>query len=181
MWVSFVSQATFPSNIPKLCAGSTSSISVPLKRRKEIVRITNKMNLPPIRKIVLLNGRIIPNSHKSSKSKRIKLTEKASPNPKRIKTSDQCLRKSCRKRGTHKNHSHDDCKFKESENTKFTNLGKAPAKKQRNAKTNSSQPTKHVQPLAKNANGAKCYMFTQYQYSIIVYYQYIIMIYHSTI
>lgn len=95
--------------------------------------------------------------HKSSKSKRIKLTEKASPNPKRIKTSDQCRRKSCRKRGTHKNHSHDDCKFKESENTKFTNLGKAPAKKQRNAKTNSSQPTKHAQPLAKNANGAKCY------------------------
>jgi hypothetical protein len=67
--------------------------------------------------------------HKSSKSKRIKMTEKASPNPKRIKTSDQCRRKSCRKRGTHKNHSHDDCKFKESENAKFTNLGKAPAKK----------------------------------------------------
>jgi hypothetical protein len=86
------------------------------------------------------------------------MTEKASPNPERIKTSDQCRRQSCRKRGTHKNHSHDDCKFKEIDNTKFTNLGKAPTKKQRNAKTNSSQPTKQAQPLAKNANGAKCYI-----------------------
>ncbi len=95
--------------------------------------------------------------HKSSKSKRIKMTEKASSNPKRIKTSDQRRRKSCCKGGTHKSHSHDDCKLKERYNTKFTNLGKASAKKQRNAKTNSSQPTKHAQPLAKNANGAKCY------------------------
>jgi hypothetical protein len=41
-------------------------------------------------------------------------------------------------------------------------LGKAPAKKQRNSKTNSSQPTKNAQaPKALNANGAKCYIFNQ--------------------
>ena len=41
-------------------------------------------------------------------------------------------------------------------------LGKAPAKKQRNSKTNSSQPAKNAQaPKALNANGAKCYICNQ--------------------
>ena len=35
----------------------------PLRRRKEIVRITNKINLPPIRQIVLLNGKINLNTN----------------------------------------------------------------------------------------------------------------------
>ena len=99
---------------------------------------------------------------KSSKSKRIKMTDKASPNPKRIKASEQCRRKSCRQRNTHTNHTHEDCKFKESSGKNHPNLGKAPAKKQRNAKTNSSQPVKNAQaPQAKDANGPKCYVCGQ--------------------
>jgi hypothetical protein len=41
-----------------------------------------------------------------------------------------------RQRHTHTNHTHDECKFKESTGRNHPNLGKAPAKKQRNAKTN---------------------------------------------
>jgi hypothetical protein len=67
---------------------------------------------------------------KSSKFKRVRMTDKASPNPKRIKASDQCRRKSYRQRNTHTNHTHDECKFKESSSTRHhPNLGKAPAKK----------------------------------------------------
>jgi hypothetical protein len=73
------------------------------------------------------------------------MTDKASPNPKRIKASDQCRRKSCRQRNTHTNQTHDERKFKESSSKHHTNLGQAPAKKQRNAKTNASQPVKNVQ------------------------------------
>jgi hypothetical protein len=99
---------------------------------------------------------------KSFKSKRIKMTDKASPNPKRIKASGQCMRKSCRQRNTHTNHTHDECKFKESSSKNHPNLGKAPAKKQCNAKTNASQPIKNAQvPQAKDANGPKCYICDQ--------------------
>jgi hypothetical protein len=90
----------------------------------------------------------------SSKSKRTKMTDKRSPNPKCNKTGDHCRRQQCRDRGTHTNHSHDDCKFKESDtnkkvsfkgsDNKHPNLGKAPAKKQRNTKTNASRPEKHA-------------------------------------
>ena len=90
------------------------------------------------------------------------MTDKASPNPKRIKASEQCRRKSCRQRNTHTNHTHEDCKFKESSGKIHPNLGKAPAKKQRNAKTNASQPVKNAQaPQAKDANGPKCYICGQ--------------------
>ncbi len=62
-----------------------------------------------------------------------------------------------KKRGTHTNHTHDECKFKESEANKHPNVGKAPPKKQRNAKTNASQPAKNAhEPYAK-ADGPKCY------------------------
>jgi hypothetical protein len=90
------------------------------------------------------------------------MTDKRTPNPKKIKSNDQCRRQKCRERGTHTNHTHNECKFKESDATKHKNLGNAPAKKQRNAKTNSSQPTKNAQaPKAPNANGAKCYICNQ--------------------
>ena len=98
-----------------------------------------------------------------SKTKRTHMTDKPrTPNPKKIKSNDQCRRQKCRERGTHTNHTHNECKFKESDATKHKNLGNAPAKKQRNAKTNSSQPTKNAQaPKAPNANGAKCYICNQ--------------------
>ena len=97
-----------------------------------------------------------------SKTKRTHMTDKRTPNPKKIKSNDQCRRQKCRERGTHTNHTHNECKFKESDATKHKNLGNAPAKKQRNAKTNSSQPTKNAQaPKAPNANGAKCYICNQ--------------------
>jgi hypothetical protein len=92
---------------------------------------------------------------RSYKTKRIHMTDKRSPNPKRAKNSDQCRRQKCRERSTHTNHTHSECKFKESDTPKHSNLGKAPAKKQRNSKTNSSQPAKNAQaPKALNANGA---------------------------
>ena len=98
-----------------------------------------------------------------SKTKRTHMTDKPrTPNPKKIKSNDQCRRQKCRERGTHTNHTHNECKFKESDATKHKNLGNAPAKKQRNAKTTSSQPTKNAQaPKAPNANGAKCYICNQ--------------------
>ena len=99
----------------------------------------------------------------ATKTKRTHMTDKPrTPNPKKIKSNDQCRRQKCRERGTHTNHTHNECKFKESDATKHKNLGNAPAKKQRNAKTNSSQPTKNAQaPKAPNANGAKCYICNQ--------------------
>ena len=98
----------------------------------------------------------------STKTKRTHMTDKRTPNPKKIKSNDQCRRQKCRERGTHTNHTHNECKFKEPDATKHKNLGNAPAKKQRNAKTNSSQPTKNAQaPKAPNANGAKCYICNQ--------------------
>ncbi len=43
-----------------------------------------------------------------------------------------CRRTSCKQRGTHKNHTHDECHFKDSDSSmthhKHPNLGKAPSK-----------------------------------------------------
>jgi hypothetical protein len=95
---------------------------------------------------------------KSSRSQSIKMTDKSAPNPKRIASKDQCKRTSCRKSGTHKNHTHDECRFKESDSaTEHPNLGNAPAKKQRNAKTNSSQPTKNAFTPPGKSDERKCY------------------------
>jgi hypothetical protein len=85
------------------------------------------------------------------------MIDRSSPNPKRIKSNDQCNRRDCRRRGTQKNHSHDECKFKESEPTKHPNVGKAPPKKQRNAKTNASQPAKNAHAPSAKAEKRKCY------------------------
>ena len=85
------------------------------------------------------------------------MIDRSSPNPKRIKSNDQCNRRDCRRRGTQKNHSHDECKFKESEPTKHPNVGKAPPKKQRNAKTNASQPVKNAHTPSSKPDERKCY------------------------
>ena len=97
------------------------------------------------------------------------MTDKRGPNPKHAKTSDHCRRQRCRDRGTHTNHSHSDCKFKESDPNKkesdtkhHPNLGKAPAKKQRNTKTNASRPEKHSStPPTKGSGGTRCYICNQ--------------------
>ncbi len=61
---------------------------------------------------------------RSSKTKRTHMTDKRSPNPKGAKKNDQCRRQKCRERGTHTNHTHSECKFKESNTPKYLNLGK---------------------------------------------------------
>jgi hypothetical protein len=85
------------------------------------------------------------------------MTDRSSSNPKRIRSKDQYKRQDCHRRGTHTNHTHDECKFKESESIKHPNFGKAPPKKQRNAKTNSSQPAKNAHVPYAKADGPKCY------------------------
>ena len=87
------------------------------------------------------------------------IRDSPNPNPKRIKSSDQCKRKDCKRRGTSKNHTHEGCKFKESEFNKnpFTNVGKAPPKKTRNAKTNASQPAKNASASFAKTDERKCY------------------------
>ena len=105
------------------------------------------------------------------------MTDKRSPNPKRNKSGgDHCRRQQCRDRGTHTNHSHGDCKFKESDtnkkvsfkgsDTRHPNLGKAPAKKQRNTKTNASRPEKHAaadtnKGFSVSIPGPRCYICNQ--------------------
>ncbi len=93
-----------------------------------------------------------------------------------MNSSDHCRHQQCRDRGTHANHSYDDCKFKESDankkvsfkgsDTKHPNLGKAPAKKQRNTKTNASRPEKHAsgntnKGFSVNIPGPRCYICNQ--------------------
>ena len=97
------------------------------------------------------------------------MTDKRGPNPKHAKSGDHCRRQRCRDRGTHTNHSHGDCKFKESDVNKkesdpkqHPNLGKAPVKKQRNTKTNASRPEKHATtPQTKGSGGTRCYICNQ--------------------
>jgi hypothetical protein len=106
---------------------------------------------------------------KSSKSKRVRMTDKRGQNPKHKKSSDHCRSQRCRDRGTHTNHSHSDCKFKESDTNKkesdpknHPNLGRAPGKMQRNIKTNASRPEKHTAPpQTKGSGGARCYICNQ--------------------
>jgi hypothetical protein len=151
-------QSWYTSNsIPKLCDGNTDSISVLLRNEKKT------RTIPTIRTSILLQSKGIEirkkkPDRKSSKSQTIKMTYKSAPNPKRISSKDHCKRTSCRKRGTHKNHTHDECRFKESDSaTKHPNLGNAPAKKQRNAKINSSQPAKNAFTPPVKSDERKCY------------------------
>jgi hypothetical protein len=98
-------------------------------------------------------------------SKRKPSNDKRDPKSKRQKTdspkirpNDQCRRKSCQQRGTHINHTHKDCRFKDSERAddkrprslsdpkhkkyaRHPNLGQAPLKKVRNPKSGASTTT----------------------------------------
>jgi hypothetical protein len=107
---------------------------------------------------------------KSSSSKRVRMTDKRVPNPKRTKSGDHCRRQRCRDRGTNVNHTHDDCKFKESDTLKKTesdrkhhpNLGRAPGKKPRNTKTTPSRPEKNANTSQfKEAGERRCYICNQ--------------------
>ena len=67
-------------------------------------------------------------------------------------------------------HSHSDCKFKDSDTNKKSdsdpkkhpNLGTAPAKTQRNSKTNASRPEKHANTSqSKDSGERRCYICNQ--------------------
>ena len=71
-----------------------------------------------------------------------------------------CRRASCKQRGTHTNHTHDECRFKDERSSsgqpKHPNLGKAPRKtKDHKSKGDAKSPA----PLqVANNNGRKCYI-----------------------
>ncbi len=131
----------------------------PPKERKKDKDNTNHKNADPSSKQKDRDlKRKKKTDRKSSRSQTIKMTDKSAPNPKRIASKDQCKRSSCRKRGTHKNHTHDECRFKESDSaTKHPNLGNALAKKQRKPKLNSSQPARNAFPPPVKSDERKCY------------------------
>jgi hypothetical protein len=97
------------------------------------------------------------------------MTDKRGQNLKHTKSSDHCRRQRCRDRGTHTTHSHSGCKFKDSDTNKkesgpkkHPNLGQAPAKKQRNSKTNASRPEKHANnSQTKEPGERRCYICNQ--------------------
>jgi hypothetical protein len=60
--------------------------------------------------------------------KRLKTSRSESGSRPRIPESEQCRRPACIERGNHLNHTHAKCRFASS-STRFSNLGKAPAKK----------------------------------------------------
>ncbi len=138
----------------------------PEEKEKELDKNNNKEDSHSQKRRTMSNCKP---DYKSSKSKKIRMTDKRGPNPKHTKGGDHCRRQRCRDRGTHTNHSHSDSKFKESDTRKkesdtktHRNLGKAPAKKQRNTKTNASRPEKHVNtPQAKEPGGPRCYICNQ--------------------
>ena len=71
-----------------------------------------------------------------------------------------CRRSSCKQRGTHKNHTHDDCRFKDRDASstphKHPNLGKAPRK---NKDQKSKSDVKSPAPVpAANNHDRKCYI-----------------------
>jgi hypothetical protein len=71
---------------PRASVGTQIRFLSPKKKERD--NSNHKSNeRPPKRKTVHTN---VKAGHKSSKSKRIRMTDKASPNPKRVKTSDQC-------------------------------------------------------------------------------------------
>ena len=114
------------------------------------------------------------NKGDSKSSKRGSSNEKRDPKSKRqrtdspkVRSNEQCRRKSCQQRGTHINHTHKDCRFKDSEraddrkprsladpkrrkDARHPNLGQAPPKKTRNPKSGASTTkdvtTKDVKP-----------------------------------
>ena len=106
----------------------------------------------------------------SSSTKKLRLTDKRTPNPKHNKSGDHCRRQNCRDRGTNTNHTHADCKFKESDKNiesdpkkHHPNLGRAPGKKPpRNTKTTTSRPEKHaITSHVKESGERRCYICNQ--------------------
>ena len=73
----------------------------------------------------------------------------------------QCRRTSCKRRGTHTNHTHNKCKFKDDVDTPKTypNLSKAPPKKDKRTNQNPSQKRSGapVVPIRTNQSSTKTY------------------------
>ncbi len=71
-----------------------------------------------------------------------------------------CRRASCKQRGTHKNHTHDECRFKDGDSSsvqrKHPNLGKA-RRKNKDHKSKSDVKSPAPSQVANN-NGRKCYI-----------------------
>jgi hypothetical protein len=71
-----------------------------------------------------------------------------------------CRRASCKQRGTHKTHTHDECRFKDSDSStthhKYPNLGKTPSKN-KDHKSKSDVKSPATAQVAIN-NGRKCYI-----------------------
>ena len=71
-----------------------------------------------------------------------------------------CRRPSCKERGTHKSHTHDECRFRDNDSPtthhKHPNLGKAPSKN-KDHKSKSDVKSPAALQVATN-NGRKCYI-----------------------
>ncbi len=90
--------------------------------------------------------------------KRLKTSRSESGSRPRTPESKQCRRPACIETGNHLNHTHAKCRFASS-STRFSNLGKAPAKKAKPVGSSSwgkSQAPAHKpkQPAPKSLNGA---------------------------
>ena len=116
---------------------------------------------------------------KSSDNNRVSKSKRLKTDSPKIRPNDQCRRKSCQQRGTHVNHTHKDCRFKDSEraddkkhrsltdpkrkkDARHPNLGQAPPKKTRNPKPGAS----NNKPAASTSNDTKsetrtCYICNQ--------------------
>jgi hypothetical protein len=72
-----------------------------------------------------------------------------------------CRRTSCKERGTHKTHTHDECRYKDGNSSsvhyKHPNLGKAPRKNKDYKSKSDVKSTAPAQQIANN-NGRKCYI-----------------------
>ena len=73
-----------------------------------------------------------------------------------------CRRTSCKERGTHKNHRHDECRYKDGNSSsvhpKHPNLGKAPRKPNKDYKSKGDVKSPAPAQPAANNNGRKCYI-----------------------
>jgi hypothetical protein len=78
----------------------------------------------------------------------------------RVPFGKHCRRTSCKQRGTHKTHMHDECRFKDDKSSsvqhKHPNLGKAP-RKHKDHKSKSDVKSPAPAQVASN-NGRKCYI-----------------------
>ena len=97
---------------------------------------------------------------RGASQKRLKTSRPESGPRPRIPETEQCRRPACVERGNHLNHTHAKCRFANSgSNNRFSNLGKAPAKKTKTTGSSSggkSQAPAHKpkQPAPKSLTGA---------------------------